>query len=69
MTSVFYGKFVAIRLFLIIPIAILLALLILSENALHRALFVVGIVVLEIARDVLSVYEARKVAGGIDKQK
>jgi hypothetical protein len=44
----------AIRFLLIIPIAIVAALLIYSDNIMHRAILFVFLVILEMVRDVLT---------------
>jgi hypothetical protein len=56
-------KFVAGRILLLVPIAILLALIIAIDNELYRALFVAGLVVMELVRDTFSVSEAVKIGG------
>jgi len=55
-----YSHFAAIRMLLLVPIAVLLAFLILSDDPFHRALIVAGLVVIELIRDTLSFTEIGK---------
>jgi len=54
MSAVLFGKMEAARLLLIVPIAFLLVLVIIVDNAFYRALAVAGLVVIEIFRDAYS---------------
>ncbi len=58
-----FSKFVAGRMLLIVPAAFLLALIIIVDNALYRAILVAVLVVLELIRDTFSVSEAVKIGG------
>jgi len=58
MNVMLFGKAIAARLLLAAPIAFLLALVIILDDPLYRALAVAGLVVIEIIRDALSMSEA-----------
>lgn len=57
------SKFIASRILLLVPVAIILALIIVIDNALYRGILVAGLVMLELIRDAFSVSEATKIAG------
>ena len=50
-----FAKFVGARMLLLIPIAILLAFIIVANDQLTRALLVGALVLLEVVRDALSI--------------
>jgi len=54
MNVMLFGKAIAARLLLAAPIAFLLALVIILDDPLYRALAVAGLVVIEIIRDAIS---------------
>lgn len=54
--------FVAGRILLLVPIAIILALIIVTDSAFYRAILIAGLVMLELIRDVFSVSEATKIS-------
>ncbi len=65
-----YGRLLAIRTLLLLPIALCLALLIVNEDPFMRAMAVVGLVAFEVVRDALSLSEvASRTAELAPKQK
>ena len=64
-----FQKLVLLRILLVIPLTLLLALLIMTDNVLYRALMVAGLVVLELVRDALSLGEAMAVATGLPRKR